>query len=361
MMKLPETSTAGTLQGVVIALTILDCLGIGLRLYTRKALGHRIKADDWLALVALSFVIVLAVYFLIGVSKRYVGYPLPADFTGKEYHPLVSGSLQHFYIWHFVLFFTLWMIKTCFVLFYRRVLVCGFKDWANVLVWSTFAIVTAWTIAFTFAWGFACHPIKGFWSFPYGSDEGPCVDTWKLNSVMAISDTIIDVIILLVPVPLVWRLRMSTSRKLAVILVFFLGGLAVAASVMRMDRVLYVAVEEENAPDGLLLNTTVLFWGMLEANLGLLAACLPTLRALFKSSNLDSVAKGYRGRTWLRSTQPSSPNNVIPSSKHSPVAAPSERHSPSSPSLQGEMTKTTWMYTSKTKAATQVIDTSEIV
>jgi hypothetical protein len=28
------------------------------------------------------------------VSKQYLGYPVPADFTGEEYHPVLSASLQ---------------------------------------------------------------------------------------------------------------------------------------------------------------------------------------------------------------------------------------------------------------------------
>lgn len=53
----------------------------------------------------------------------------------------------------------------------------------------------------------------------------------------------------------------------------------------------------------LVLNTTVLFWGMIEANLGLLAACLPTLRGLLKLRTVDSLIQSYRSRSWLRSSE----------------------------------------------------------
>src|SRR4051812_27104332 len=54
---------------------------------------------------------------------------------------------------------------------------------------------------------------------------------------------------------------------------------------------------------GLVVNSTVLFWGLVEANLGLLAACLPTLRGLLKTRTMDSLVKSYRSRTWLRSAE----------------------------------------------------------
>src|SRR5688500_3695755 len=42
---------------------------------------------------------------------------------------------------------------------------------------------------------------------------------------------------------------------------------------------------------------------MIEVNLGLLAACLPTLRGLLKTKTMDTLLKSYRSRTWLRSSQ----------------------------------------------------------
>ena len=87
---------------------------------------------------------------------------------------------------------------------------------------------------------------------------------------------------------------------------------------MRMVRVLYVANDDTNDLDGMrmltqnrlwydclpniVLNTTVLFWGMIEANLSLLAACLPSLRALLKTRAMDNLSKSLTSRTWFRFT-----------------------------------------------------------
>ena len=52
----------------------------------------------------------------------------------------------------------------------------------------------------------------------------------------------------------------------------------------------------------------MLFWGMLEANLGLLACCLPTLRGLVKARPVNSFVEGYRSMTWLKSSAARSGN-----------------------------------------------------
>lgn len=304
-MGLLETTAPATLQAVIIFLTVIDCAAIGLRLYTKKALGQRLTIDDWSAVLGFSFVLALAVYFSIGIANHYVGYPYPEDFTGDEYHPIASGSYQHFWVWHLLLFIALWFIKCSLVLLYRRILVAdtgNYTDWANILVLLSLILVTLWSLSFALTWSLACRPLRDFWDFPYVPSKPTCVDTWKLNSAITISDFLIDLIILLVPVPMVWRLHLPTMRKIAVLIVFGLGSIAVAASIMRMVRVVWVASDETNDIDGLLLNTTVLFWSMIEANLGLLAACLPTLRGIVKIRSVDTLIQSYRSRSWLKSS-----------------------------------------------------------
>ena len=114
--------------------------------------------------------------------------------------------MKHFYVWNVLLFVALWFIKCSFVFFYRRVLVAdkgNYKDWANLLTLFSLALVTTWSLAFGFTWAFACHPVRAFWSFPYGDTEGPCMDTWKLNRAISISDFLTDLFLILIPIPLV--------------------------------------------------------------------------------------------------------------------------------------------------------------
>ncbi|ORX95837.1 hypothetical protein BCR34DRAFT_579069 [Clohesyomyces aquaticus] len=305
MGTLAETTSPATIQAVLIFLTALDVIAVGLRLFTKHHLGQRIKADDWFATGALGFVIVLLVYLSVGIGKHFVGYPLSPDFTGEVYDPIVSGHLQLFYVWCLLLFPALWLIKCSFILFYRRVFTVDsrdYRDWTNILLILSLVFITIWTLAFGFAWAFACTPVRGFWSWPYAADEGPCVDTWKLHRAITISDFLVDFLIIIIPVPMIWRLHLPVGRKVAVLTVFFLGAIAVAASIMRMARVLWASESEANV-DGLLVNSSVLFWAMIEVNLGLLAACLPTLRGFLKIRAVDSFIKTHRSKWSLRSSR----------------------------------------------------------
>jgi hypothetical protein len=71
------TTSPTTLQVVIIFLTVLNCLVVGLRLYTRQFLGQTIKIDDWFAVAGYVFVLALTIFFSIG-TRRVQGFTLPS-------------------------------------------------------------------------------------------------------------------------------------------------------------------------------------------------------------------------------------------------------------------------------------------
>jgi hypothetical protein len=117
------------------------------------------------------------------------------------------------------MFPTLWLIKCSFILFYRRVLVGdkgNYKDWSNILVLSSLGLATVWSLGFGITWVCICNPVRSFWGFPYYYEPGesPCLDTWIFNRSMSISDFLIDMIILLIPIPMVLLLVLESLGSL---------------------------------------------------------------------------------------------------------------------------------------------------
>ena len=78
------------------------------------------------------------------------------------------------------------------------------------------------TVAFCFAYFFVilfqCHPIAFYWdpTIPNGS----CENQTQIFLASACLNLVLDVIIVLMPIPLVWSLQMSTLRKAAVTAIF---------------------------------------------------------------------------------------------------------------------------------------------
>lgn len=92
-----------------------------------------------------------------------------------------------------------------------------FKTAAKIVL----GLVIGWTVSFFFANLFTCYPITPFIEAFYGNN---CVDGLALWYAMAISDIIIDVIILVMPIPMVLRLQLPWKQRLGVLVMFLLGA-----------------------------------------------------------------------------------------------------------------------------------------
>ena len=132
--------------------------------------------------------------------------------------------------------------KLSFLFFYQRIFCGGSKGVfycvIRIMIWFT----VAWTLAFSLAFLFAC---KGHFSAWWGSGNNfleQCVNTLALLYPMAITDFLMDVVIIVLPLPMVsisdlfplsrsdqltqaqiWSLQLPIGRKVAVSGVFLLG------------------------------------------------------------------------------------------------------------------------------------------
>ena len=194
------------------------------------------------------------------------------------------------------------LIKLSFILFYRRIFTKGAAWKFNWVTWSMLAIITAWTIAFFFAILFICGTdFSAYWTSTK-VEAANCTETSMLHNAFAISDVVIDVIIIVLPLPMVWRLHLTPGRKLGLIGIFMLGALALAASLVRM--VMFVQLTSANYSanvDFELLCTAGLYWSMIEAGLALCAACLPASYSLVRSKGLQGFIRSVQSVLSLRS------------------------------------------------------------
>ena len=110
-------------------------------------------------------------------------------------------------------------IKLCILSFYRRIFaVAEFKILSSIVV----AVVIAWWIAIVLVSIFSCHPINGFWD---ATVKPRCINTEAFFVGNAVPNIVTDIIILLLPIRMIWRLHVSRDQKLALSFVFMLGGL----------------------------------------------------------------------------------------------------------------------------------------
>ncbi|KAL9063649.1 MAG: hypothetical protein Q9161_009350 [Pseudevernia consocians] len=139
-----------------------------------------------------------------------------------------------------------------------------------------------------------CIPIAATWNL---AESGRCVNTEVLYTVGSVTDVLGDILILLLPVYNVSKLQMAMKRKIAVILTFLLGSLVTVTGIVRLVYVIqaYSGLKNrKHAPDGSYLFAPAIYWTLIETSLGVLSACLPVLRPLYKKYSLDSLVRSVR-------------------------------------------------------------------
>ena len=107
---------------------------------------------------------------------------------------------------------TLGCTKLSALLFYRRVLCVGGRtQWFNLATTITIIIVILWLVVFQFLTGFQCGThLSPLWD---GTYLQYCTISFPFLYGLAVSDFLLDVWILAMPIPLVCSMRSQASRR----------------------------------------------------------------------------------------------------------------------------------------------------
>ncbi|CAF9941805.1 hypothetical protein IMSHALPRED_002908, partial [Imshaugia aleurites] len=181
-------------------------------------------------------------------------------------------------------------IKLSFLFLYRRVFTNRAARRFSLVNWFMIAMVTAWMIGYFFTILFICGTnFKAYWTTST-TEVDNCLPTTPVHLGYAISDVITDVLTILLPIPEIWKLRLPTRRKFAITGVFGLGAVTIAMSIIRM-AIYYKALKVRFDPDAdeEYITTLSSYFSLLEAGLGLCAACLPVQYALLRSGSVRSI------------------------------------------------------------------------
>ena len=167
--------------------------------------------DDYMALAALPFALALngiTIYWAsIGLGKHIDSAPM-------------DTASQFFTLWITTFFYTtsLAAVKISVLLFYGRVFrsSTAFK----FALWTTAFLVVAWWMAIDVFNVIQCQPVSKSW---YRDSPGTCVELRTVLLSTATPNVVTDTLLLVLPLPTLWRLPIATSRRMMLSVVFMLG------------------------------------------------------------------------------------------------------------------------------------------
>ena len=112
------------------------------------------------------------------------------------------------------------LVKLAVLLLLARIF--GASGKFNLAAHYLSALLVLYYTIITFIKIFSCTPIRRLW---YPTLPGTCLNNELIIYLDAIIALVTDLIIILLPVPVIWGLNMKTSRKVTITATFAVGSL----------------------------------------------------------------------------------------------------------------------------------------
>ncbi|CAG8979098.1 hypothetical protein HYALB_00000229 [Hymenoscyphus albidus] len=262
-MALPTYQDRNGLIALSTVLPVLSTEIIGLRFWVRLKKRATLEFDDWV-----------------------------------QFPSLLLYAIQHIQI------LALTLIKLSALAFYRRIFCAVKPSPLNYIIWTLIGLCVAWAIAFVSFYAASCgsHP-QATWQGIFPFIQYCLVLSEKFEESFAISDFILDTLVLVVPLPSIWSLKITQGRKIGLTGVFMLALIGYGASTARL--VIFVrlanAFRRTAAPDIQLQDSEAVWFSMLETGFALIAVNLPSLWGLISQFSPESIIRSVRSLISLRS------------------------------------------------------------
>ncbi|KAL8891576.1 MAG: hypothetical protein Q9215_001440 [Flavoplaca cf. flavocitrina] len=262
---------------------------------------------DTCLLAYVSFIVRVAFEF---VQRFHYGggrhsYDLPPEWYDGYFRTTVAKS--YLYI------VGLTLAKISLLLFLYRIFNVDRKF--RIASWIIGAVLTLWTVISILLRTFACRPIKASFDLHlYILPSTICpIKVHEITHIHGICNILTDFAILILPIPMVWKLQATPRKKLGLAAVFATGIFVCAVAIVRQ----YILYNTEKDGDNYYA-TRIKVWLSLEFSFSIIVACLPTLIPLFKKIPILT--------TWIPTLRSKITRSNHSNSKGMKISGPIEDH-----------------------------------
>ncbi|KAK0387077.1 hypothetical protein NLU13_5390 [Sarocladium strictum] len=286
----PVRAAENNLPAVLAPMTIVHFLAVAvvlLRLYTRIVIIKSPGRDDWVMLAA-----------MIGALGGWIIFVLMGSSAGLGRHwDTLDLDTQNM---HAKLSFCMSLISTTAAIALLKISIVlnllrlSTNKWYRISLWATLVLIVAYQFMGAMTWFLRCIPMKRIWD---KTVPGQCYDI-KLFVTFALVNTAFniftDVLCATFPIPIIWGLQMKRKTRFYLIGVLSLGYAAVGLGVAKAVYQIGFGSNKDKT-----FNSWVTFWGFMQLNVGIIAACAPSLKPLVsKALGLSTVDSRAYGNTY---------------------------------------------------------------
>ncbi|KAG8625880.1 hypothetical protein KVT40_006281 [Elsinoe batatas] len=261
--ELDRISNYRLVVSVCLACSCCMSIVVALRAWVRIRWVKAIGMDDWLLWIAAACAITNSALTL---TQSRLGLSLPLALRPK---PNLAIYTIHNFVNRFVYIFATTFFKLSLCSAYMRMIhTTTYKDY-RIAVWVATGITVGFGISYFFAILFACAPVAKSWN---PSLAGKCFPVAPFYYGTSIINCCIDLMLFLLPIPLLWRLQMNKRKQIGLSLAFGLGTFTTVCSIMRSYSVGKI-LKSGNTIDFVL-------WSTVEINVGVSSSSSGPLQRL---------------------------------------------------------------------------------
>ncbi|CAH0024524.1 unnamed protein product, partial [Clonostachys rhizophaga] len=266
----PVRDKSNTLITIAIIFSVLSgCFVLQRFAIKITTYGLGLGIDDWVTLLATLIQAPAAAIACEGGRKGGLG---------RDIWTLTPEEIRNFgyylYIYSTIYFLNAAVCKLAFLFFYLRIFP-ALK--VRRVLWCTVIFVLMFGVVFSMLSIFQCRPISHYWNRWDGEHEGTCINASIIAWVNAALSIGLDFFMIGIPLSQIRALHLSRKKKISVGAMFCLGLFVTIISAVRLENLI---VHGWEAPNATWEKVEVAVWSTVEINVGIICACLPSLRTL---------------------------------------------------------------------------------
>ncbi|KAL4779048.1 hypothetical protein BJX76DRAFT_362139 [Aspergillus varians] len=277
-----------------VVFIILQMLFAAVRYWAKRRQEIKTGLDDWFIWPSLVVNIILCVEGLILIPLAGVGSHLVA---------VEARSPEKIVAWAKGIYACVWLWALAVAL--PKIAILGFylrffkKLYERAISYILMFIIAATFLATGLTATFECSPIRYQWdkSIP----GGRCIKVTTFYRWMSFPNIVTDAVMLVLPLPMVFKLHLSWSQKTGLAIIFATGGVGIITSCLRFA----IFYNHDALKDNTWTSVQLLKWTDIEPGIYFLAACMPSFRPLIQrlwnrvvtlsarsGTNMDTIDNG---------------------------------------------------------------------
>ncbi|KAJ4407438.1 hypothetical protein N0V82_009928 [Gnomoniopsis sp. IMI 355080] len=276
-------------RGVAVFAVTVTTLVVGTfffvaRIICRTLIVRRVSWDDYFMVLAWLLAVGLTITIDVGTSAGLGKFDV--DIPAEDRLPLRKAE----YVFSVLYNPALMALKTSILIFYLR-LSKNTQQVLRIASWVVLGIVNIAGIVLTLLNIFQCRPVQA--AFSLNAGETQCIPLLTEFICSAPVNIVTDLAILALPIPVMTGMRLPKRQKCILVFTFSLGVFVTIVDVVRIYYLQQAITAMPNtatssdpaaifgdSPDFAWNASLSLMWSAVEVNVGMICACIPTLKPL---------------------------------------------------------------------------------